>query len=115
LITVLTLTTGASEAIQTLIDSVGGPEGAGLRIWAEPVGEEQSSLEIALTPGPQEADEVVETAEVPVYLEPQAAVFLHDKVLDASVEGDTIQFSIADQPGGGPSSNQQPPPNTPAT
>jgi iron-sulfur cluster assembly protein len=111
----LTLTTSASEAIQTLIDSVGGPEGAGLRIWAEPVGEQQSSLEIALTPGPQEADEVVETSEVPVYLEPQAAIFLHDKVLDASVEGDTIQFSISDQPGGGPSSNQQPPPDMPAT
>jgi Fe-S cluster assembly iron-binding protein IscA len=104
----LTLTMGASEAIQTLIDSVGGPEGAGLRIWAEPVGEQRSSLEIALTPGPQEADEVVDAADVPVYLEPQAAVYLHDKVLDASVEGDTIQFSITEQPGGDPSSNHHP-------
>jgi len=104
----LTLTMGASEAIQTLIDSVGGPEGAGLRIWAEPVGEQQSSLEIALTPGPQESDEVVGSTDVPVYLEPQAAMYLHDKVLDASVEGDTIQFSITDQPGGGPARNQHP-------
>jgi iron-sulfur cluster assembly protein len=106
---VLTLTPNATEAINALIDSVGGPEGTGLRIWAQPLDEAQSSLEIAVTPGPQDADAVVEDTEVPVYLEPQAAIFLNDKILDASMEGDTIQFSINDQPGGGPSSNNLPP------
>jgi iron-sulfur cluster assembly protein len=105
---VLTLTHNATEAISALIDSVGGPEGTGLRIWAQAVDEAQSSLEIAVTPGPQDTDAVVEDTDVPVYLEPQAAMFLNDKVLDASMEGDTIQFSINDQPGGGPSSNNLP-------
>jgi iron-sulfur cluster assembly protein len=104
----LTLTPNATEAINALIDSVGGPEGTGLRIWAQPVDEAQSSLEIAVTPGPEASDAVVQDTDVPVYLEPQAAMFLHDKILDASMEGDTIQFSIDQQPGSGPSSNNLP-------
>jgi iron-sulfur cluster assembly protein len=48
-------------------------------------------------PLPAEDDEVVEEQGARVFLEPEAASLLDDKVLDASVEQDQVAFTIADR------------------
>ena len=48
--------------------------------------------------GPDETDEVVEEANARVFLEPQAAVVLDDKVLDAQVDdAGQVQFTLGQQ------------------
>src|SRR6185369_857898 len=49
-------------------------------------------------PGPSENDQVIEAAGAHVYLEPQAAVYLEDKVLDAEVDSEgKAHFSLGMQ------------------
>ena len=49
-------------------------------------------------PGPYENDQVIEAAGAHVYLEPQAAVYLEDKVLDAEVDSEgKAHFSLGMQ------------------
>lgn len=94
----LTLTTNAAEAIKELVGTAEAPEGAGLRIASEPVGESEATLELELTEGPASGDEVLEHEGANVYLEAQAAAYLNDKVLDAEVEGEAVRFKIGEQP-----------------
>ena len=96
---VLTITETASTVIQTLTQSVDAEE-AGLRIFAQPAsnGDNQATLELTLSEGPMMGDQVVELEETKVYLEPNAANYLEDKVLDATVEGENVHFSIAEKP-----------------
>ena len=44
------------------------------------------ALEVSAASGPGEDDEVIEAAGAHVYLEPQAAIYLQDKVLDAKID-----------------------------
>jgi Fe-S cluster assembly iron-binding protein IscA len=46
---------------------------------------------------PAEDDEVIEERGARVFLEPEAASLLDDKVLDASVDENQVAFTIADQ------------------
>ncbi len=46
---------------------------------------------------PPPDDEIVEGDEIAVAVEPSAAAILEDKELDATVVGDQINFSIAEQ------------------
>lgn len=94
----LTVTDNASQAIQALTTSVEAPE-AGLRIFAQPTGDgqDQATLELALTEGPAMGDEVLDLAETKLFLEVNAAAYLEDKVLDADIEGENVRFSISQQ------------------
>ena len=59
---------------------------------------ETGGLEVSAAPGPGANDQVIEAAGAYVYLEPQAAVFLGDKVLDAKVDSEgQPHFSLAMQ------------------
>ena len=98
LISVLTLTPNAADAIKDLVGTSDAPEGTGLRIASQPVGESEASLELALTEGPMSGDEVLEEQGVNVFLEAQAAAFLTDKILDAEIEGEAVRFKIGEQP-----------------
>jgi Fe-S cluster assembly iron-binding protein IscA len=57
----------------------------------------QANLELSVVPLPAEDDEVIEEQGARVFLEPEAAALLDDKVLDASVEQNQVAFTIADQ------------------
>jgi iron-sulfur cluster assembly protein len=93
----LILTDAAAEAVKSLTPVT--PEGYGLRIassGADP--ESPGALEVSAAPGPGENDQVVEAAGAHVYLEPQVAAFLDDKVLDAQVDNEgQAHFTVVPQ------------------
>ena len=93
----LAITENAAEAIQTMVaSSPEGPEKGGLRILARSEGE-QEKLELTIAAIPAEDDEVVEEHGAHVFLNPEAASYLDDKVLDARVEGDQVGFALLEQ------------------
>lgn len=79
----LTISESAAEVIKVVLAGGDSPEGSGLRI--APVADEagQAELQAAIASEPQGDDQVVEEAGARVFLEPQAAELLGDKVLDA--------------------------------
>jgi iron-sulfur cluster assembly protein len=93
----LALTDSAVEAVKTLVESSDDAEdSSGLRVVAEPAGP-RTNLQLSIVPVPAEDDEVIEEQGARVFLEPQAATLLDDKVLDASVEQGQVAFTLADQ------------------
>jgi iron-sulfur cluster assembly protein len=93
---VLTLTGPAVEAIRTLTTQPGLPTDTGLRI--APEDSEGGSLTLAVSDGPQVGDEVVEAEGVRVFVQPDAAVMLDDKSLDAEVDDQGVTFRLGIQP-----------------
>ena len=97
MIPVLVLTEQATNAIQAIVSSSEVGADAGLRVTV--AGEQdQPTLQLAVAEGPTESDVVVEAEGARVFLEPEAASALGDKVLDATVEGKEVRFAIGDQP-----------------
>jgi iron-sulfur cluster assembly protein len=93
----LALTDTAVEAVKNIVSSSDeGSETSGLRLVAERTGE-QANFQLSVVPLPAEDDEVIEAQGARVFLEPEAASLLDDKVLDASVEQNQVAFTIADQ------------------
>ena len=92
----LAITEDAAAAVDSIVASSGLPEGAGLRITQElntQSGEEaRTDLRLSLVESAEDGDEVLE--DVQIFLEPQAADFLDNKLLDADVEGDEVRFSL---------------------
>jgi Fe-S cluster assembly iron-binding protein IscA len=93
---VLTITETAAEAINTLISASQLPEGAGLRIAAQP-DSEPTALELSVAVAPDDQDTVLEDGGATIFLEPIAAQALDDKVLDAQRfgEGTEEQYRFA--------------------
>jgi Fe-S cluster assembly iron-binding protein IscA len=56
-----------------------------------------ANFHLSVVPLPAEDDEVIDEQGARVFLEPEAASLLDEKVLDASVEQDQVAFTIADQ------------------
>ena len=98
----LVLTEAAAEAVKTLTSTPQAGEGAGLRISsAGAESGDPGSLRVAAAPGPGANDQVIEAAGAHVYLEPLAAAYLEDKVLDAEVGTDGMaHFSLGVQEDG---------------
>jgi iron-sulfur cluster assembly protein len=96
----LMLTRDAAEAIKGLAET---PGAAGLRIFGrrESPGAEGPGLEIELSAGPQPRDAVVEAEGARLFLAPEAAEAMEDKVLDADVEGGQVRFAVLEQAEGG--------------
>ena len=93
----LAISENAAEAIQTIVAS--SPEvavDAGLRITARPDGEEEK-LELTIAAIPAEDDEVVQEHGAQVFLDPEAASYLDDKVVEARVEGHQVGFALLEQ------------------
>jgi hypothetical protein len=59
-------------------------------------GATHAQVNLAVVDGPEATDQVLEHASV--FLEPEAALLLDDKTLDADVVGDQVQFNLRDQP-----------------
>ncbi len=93
----LALTDSAVEAVKQILSAPDDvPETGGLRLVAQQDGP-QGNFQLSVVPLPAEDDEVIEEQGARVFLEPQAASLLDDKVLDASVEQNQVAFTIADQ------------------
>ena len=93
----LALTDSAVQAVRQIVSSSEEvSETGGLRVVAERAGI-QTNFQVSVVPLPAEDDEVIEEEGALVFLEPEAASLLDDKVLDARVEQDQVAFTIADQ------------------
>lgn len=98
---VLALTQNAVDAIHAIkASSDEVPDDAGLRISAEPTEAEETSLHLAIVPSPAESDVVVEAEGEQIFLGPEVAGFLDDKVLDAQMDEGRVNFAIAPQAAG---------------
>jgi Fe-S cluster assembly iron-binding protein IscA len=91
----LALTDHAVEAVREILSSADQVETGGVRMAAEGDG-----LRLSIVPLPAEDDEVIGEQGARVFLEPQAAHLLDDKVLDATIDGGQVTFSVADQAAG---------------
>jgi Fe-S cluster assembly iron-binding protein IscA len=93
---VLAITEDAAAAIRGIVGGSGVPEGAGLRITqevsTEVEGQTRTDLRLSLVAAPEEGDEVLEAERI--FLEPEAAAFLDNKLLDADVVDDEVRFSL---------------------
>ena len=82
----LVLTEAAAEAVKSVTSTSQGRDGAGLRIASSAYPERPDALQVTTAAGPDENDQVVDAAGARVFLEPQAAAYLEDKVLDAQLD-----------------------------
>jgi Fe-S cluster assembly iron-binding protein IscA len=95
----LTLTDSAAEAVKHAMDAAEGlPEGGGVRISAQDLGD-STGLGLAVAPVPGETDQVIEEEGARIFIAPEVAPFLEDKVLDAEQQGSSIQFSLSERAG----------------
>lgn len=91
----LTLTENAVAVIRDITDQEDVPEGAGLRIAADPA---EGALTLSLAESPIDGDEVVDDSGARLFLDAEAAVLLNDKALDAAVKPDGgVQFALGEQ------------------
>lgn len=97
----LALTPAAVEVVATLTSATDAPDTAGLRIANNDATAEAGTLRVELVAGPAESDQVVaEGTGARVYLEPTAADFLADKVLDGELDDQgRARFAVSPQPG----------------
>ena len=95
----LVLTEAAAEAVKSVTSNPQVPEGAGLRIApSAPDSGDPARFQLTAALVPGEDDQVIEAAGARVFLEPQAAAYLEDKVLDAQVdEQGEAHFSLGMQ------------------
>ena len=92
----LTLTDHAVAAIRNLTTQPGLPEETGLRI--APEDGDAGGLALSLSDGPRAGDQVIEKADVHVFVQPDAATALADKALDAEVNEDgEVSFQLQSQ------------------
>ena len=83
----LVLTEAAAEAVKSVTSTPQTPAGTGLRIVSSASDpEDPGALQVTAAAGPGENDQVIEAAGARVFLEPQAAAYLDDKVLDAQLD-----------------------------
>jgi hypothetical protein len=94
---VLAITEDAAAAIKGIVGAPGLPEGAGLRITREQHVEAdgetpRTDLRLSVVAAPEEGDDVFEAERI--FLDPEAAELLDDKLLDADVVDDEVRFSL---------------------
>lgn len=92
----LAITEEAATAIGGILTARELPEQAGVRLSLETGGadgdEQRAGIRLDVVEAPQSGDQVLE--EAPVFLEPQAAEMLDDKLLDADISGEQVQFAV---------------------
>ena len=95
----LLVTDAAADVVKSVLSTPQAPEGAGLRIASAPEAPaDPETFQLTAVTGPAANDQVIEADGARVFLEPQAAAYLDDKVLDAQVD-DTgeARFSLGPQ------------------
>jgi Fe-S cluster assembly iron-binding protein IscA len=97
---VLTLTPAAAEVVGAISSASGVPETGGLRIAPAMDPQQESGLELQLVEAPAAGDEVVTEPGARVFLEPRAADYLADKVLDGGLDAQgRPSFTVLPQAG----------------
>jgi iron-sulfur cluster assembly protein len=95
---VLTLTPTAAEVVRQLVASAPVDDDAGgVRISAGETTASGTQLQITLVDGPEGADRALDEEGAHVFLEPEVAEFLDDKVLDAQLDEGRVTFAVRDQ------------------
>ncbi len=95
----LVLTEAAAEVVKSVTSTPQTPDETGLRIVSStPEPKDPGALQVTAAAGPGENDQVIEAAGARVFLEPQAAAYLDDKVLDAQLdEQGKAHFMLGEQ------------------
>lgn len=95
----LVLTETATELVKSVMSDPQAADGTGVRIMtAGPDPEGPNALQLATAAGPSEGDQIIEAAGARVFVEPRAAAYLEDKVLDARLdEQGQAQFLLSPQ------------------
>lgn len=96
----LALTPKATETIQMMLASPEMPAGAGLRITPPTDsmdGASATELSLAVVEAPGASDEVIVEHGARVFVDDALAGYLSDKLLDASIVGEQIQFLLGTQ------------------
>jgi Fe-S cluster assembly iron-binding protein IscA len=96
----LTVTENAASVIDNLIAARRMPTAAGVRITREDAGSSdgdppRSTLHLRLVQAPRSGDYILSDARV--FLEPDAAAVLDDKLLDAELAGAEVRFDLKQQ------------------
>jgi iron-sulfur cluster assembly protein len=90
----LTLTENACSIVKRYTAHPDTPDQAGLRIMSTP----EAQLAVTTADQPAADDQLVEQDGAKVYLDPDAAKLLDDKVLDAGIdESGNVQFGLLAQ------------------
>jgi Fe-S cluster assembly iron-binding protein IscA len=93
----LTLTDNAASVIRDITDRRDVPDGAGVRVTADPTA---GALTFSLAAAPIVGDKVLDASGARLFLDVKAAAVLADKALDAQIDAEgQVKFAIADQPG----------------
>lgn len=96
----LAISSSAAEAIKEIVTSSGIPEDGGVRITIEPIDQETARLDLELKEAAEPGDARLEQEGANVFVEQSTAMMLDGKILDASVRGDGVEFSVVDTPSG---------------
>jgi iron-sulfur cluster assembly protein len=96
----LVLTTAAAEVVKSVTTTPDLPEGTGLRIVADsPNPQEAPELRMTTAAGPDASDQVLEGDGARLFVEPKAAAYLDDKIIDASIDEQGVpHLTLATQP-----------------
>jgi len=95
----LAVTEAAADAITALTAQEGVQQQGGLRFEMRALEDSQTALALSVAPAPAAGDEVVTAQEgAQVFLEPEAAQFLSDKVLDVQQDGEgQLSFAVIER------------------
>jgi Fe-S cluster assembly iron-binding protein IscA len=94
----LVLTPAATEVIHDLTTRPGLPADTGLRIAPNTDNTTGPAFAVSLSHGPSPDDQVIESGDARIYLEPEIAGRLQDKVLDAQVDDQgQVAFRVTPQ------------------
>jgi Fe-S cluster assembly iron-binding protein IscA len=96
----LAITEDAATAIDGLLTANEMPAEAGVRITAEASrpakdGAEGPEVRMELAKVPEDGDQVIDGASV--FVEPEAALLLQEKVLDADLSAEGVQFTLREK------------------
>jgi iron-sulfur cluster assembly protein len=95
---VLAITPTAAEAIKGVVSSSGLPDSSGLRIARPPETDERGAgFELSVAEAPEGDDHVIAEHGAQVFIEPQAADVLDDRLLDADMRDDQVRFLLEPQ------------------
>ena len=87
----LALTEDACQAIEGILEQA--TPGAGMRI-APNLETGATGLQLSVVSGPADGDQVIDSDGGPVFVDALATPLLDDKVLDANVTDEAVQFEI---------------------
>lgn len=96
----LVLTENATQAVEAIVTGQQLPDGGGLRVTAVAAPSDNGAtpepqLHLSVVEAPEPEDEVVDGA--PVYIDPRTAQLVADKVLDARISEEHVQFTLRQQ------------------